>query len=168
MHLSTSAINLCLLLDVAFLDSFFVQVLYELLPLHPVDEWADVTAVAEKRPASQVQNTSCKDRRWHTVMLDCPAGLLKVFVWMYMAQKISYHIISYLCLKVSEINSNFVGDVHSQVFVMCASYTPMLAHTRACTHIRTRTYPTKFYSKVVAWEKMWARHSTNLGWCTAV
>lgn len=53
----------CFLLDVALLDSLFIQVLYELLSLHPVDEWADVTAVAEKRPASQVQSTSCKDTR---------------------------------------------------------------------------------------------------------
>lgn len=57
----------CFLLDVAFLNSLFIQVLDELLPLHPVDEWAGVAAVAEERPARQVQSASCKDdetTRW--------------------------------------------------------------------------------------------------------
>ena len=67
------SLSLCLLLDVALLDSFFVQVFYELLPLHPVDERADVTAVAKKGPARQVQSTSCKDRRRCAVTLNCPA-----------------------------------------------------------------------------------------------
>lgn len=62
-------------LDVALLDSLFIQVLDELLSLHPVDERADVTTVPEKRPAGQVQSASCKDRRPHAVMLDCPAIL---------------------------------------------------------------------------------------------
>lgn len=51
------------LLDVTFLDSLFVQVFYELLALHPVDERADIAAVAEKCPAGQVQSISCRDRR---------------------------------------------------------------------------------------------------------
>lgn len=52
----------CVLLDVAFLNSLLIQVLDELLPLHPVDERAGVAAVAEERPARQVQSTSCKKK----------------------------------------------------------------------------------------------------------
>ncbi|TNN47870.1 hypothetical protein EYF80_041921 [Liparis tanakae] len=48
------------LLDVALLDPLLVQVLDELVSLHPVDERADVAAVAEERPASQVQGASCR------------------------------------------------------------------------------------------------------------
>jgi len=46
-------------LDVALLDALLVQVLDELIAFHPVDEWADVTAVAEERPARQVHGSSC-------------------------------------------------------------------------------------------------------------
>lgn len=48
----------CSLLDVALLDPLFVQVLHELLPLHPVDDRAGVAAVAEEGPARQVQSAS--------------------------------------------------------------------------------------------------------------
>lgn len=93
--ISTPAV--CFLLDVTLLDSLFIQILYELFSLHPVDERADVAAVSEKRPASKVQSTSCKDRRWHAVTLDSPAGSLKVCVSC--AWPIKYHIISHQCLQ---------------------------------------------------------------------
>lgn len=70
--ISTPVATSCLLLDVGLLDPLLVQVLDELLSLHPVDERADVAAVAEKRPAGQVQSTSCEDRRRHAVTLNCP------------------------------------------------------------------------------------------------
>lgn len=85
----------CSLLDVALLDSLFIQVLYELLSLHPVDERADVTAVAEKRPASQVQSTSCEDRRWHAWWHAwLSRWLVKGTPFMCTAPKILHHIIS--------------------------------------------------------------------------
>lgn len=56
---------MCFLLDFTLLDSLFIQILDELLSLHPVDERADVAAVAKKRPARQVQSTSCRDHRGH-------------------------------------------------------------------------------------------------------
>ena len=71
---------MCFLLDVTLLDSLFIQVLYELLPLHPVDERADVAAIAEKRSASEVQSASCKDRRSHAVISVSPAVLLQVCI----------------------------------------------------------------------------------------
>ena len=57
------------LLALAFLDPLFVQVFYELLSLHPVDERAVVPAVAEKRPAGQVQSISYEDKE----MIGCHA-----------------------------------------------------------------------------------------------
>lgn len=79
---------MCFLLDVALLDSLFIQVLDELFPLHPVDVWADVTAVAKKRSASQVERTSCKmnktkriiKKRRCAVIFENPVVLLKVRV----------------------------------------------------------------------------------------
>lgn len=47
------------LLDVALLDPLLIQILDELLPLHPVDEWTDVSAVSKERSARQVDRTSC-------------------------------------------------------------------------------------------------------------
>lgn len=49
-------------LDVALLNPLLVQVLDELLPLHPVDEGTDVAAVSEEGSARQVDRTSCGDR----------------------------------------------------------------------------------------------------------
>ena len=46
-------------LDVTLLDALLVQVLDELLALHPVDERADVSTVAEEGAARQVHWTSC-------------------------------------------------------------------------------------------------------------
>lgn len=54
-----SAPAVCFLLDFTLLDSLFIQILDELLSLHPVDERADIAAVSEERPASQVQSASC-------------------------------------------------------------------------------------------------------------
>ncbi|TNN29553.1 hypothetical protein EYF80_060298 [Liparis tanakae] len=51
------------LLDVALLNALLVQVLDELVALHPVDERTDVAAVAEERPARQVDGTSCWETR---------------------------------------------------------------------------------------------------------
>lgn len=65
------------LLDVTFLDPLFVQVLYELLALHPVDKWAGVSAVAKKCSACEVQSASCRKRR-QVVTFKSPAVLLKV------------------------------------------------------------------------------------------
>lgn len=47
------------LLDVALLNPLLIQVLDELLPFHPVDEWTDVTAVPKEGSARQVERTSC-------------------------------------------------------------------------------------------------------------
>lgn len=49
------------LLDVTLLNPLLIQILDELLPLHPVDEWTDVTAVSEEGSARQVDRTSCGD-----------------------------------------------------------------------------------------------------------
>lgn len=48
------------LLDLALLDPLLVQVLNELLPLHPVDKWTDVSAVSKEGSACQVDGTSCR------------------------------------------------------------------------------------------------------------
>lgn len=47
------------LLDVALLNPLLIQVLDKLLPLHPVDEWTDISAVSKERSARQVNWTSC-------------------------------------------------------------------------------------------------------------
>lgn len=52
--------NFLVLLDLALLDPLLVQVLNELLPLHPVDKWTDVSAVSKEGSACQVDGTSCK------------------------------------------------------------------------------------------------------------
>lgn len=59
------------LLDFTLLDSLLIQVLDELLSLHPIDEWADFTAVAEEGSARQVEGTSClgKDRETKKIYL---------------------------------------------------------------------------------------------------
>lgn len=54
------------LLDFTLLDSLLIQVLDELLPLHPVDEWADFAAVAEEGSARQVEGTSCPGKDGET------------------------------------------------------------------------------------------------------
>lgn len=54
--------KLNILLDVTLLNAFLVQILDELLPLHPVDKWTDVSAVTEERAARQVDWTSCGRR----------------------------------------------------------------------------------------------------------
>lgn len=54
------------LLDFTLLDSLLVQVLDELLPLHPVDEWADFAAVAKEGSARQVEGTSCSGKERET------------------------------------------------------------------------------------------------------
>lgn len=51
-----------LLLDVTLLNALLVQVLDELLPLHPVDERTDVPAVSKEGPARQIERTSCRRR----------------------------------------------------------------------------------------------------------
>lgn len=54
------------LLDVALLDPLLVQILDELLPLHPVDERTDVPAVAEEGSARQVDGTACEGQEtWY-------------------------------------------------------------------------------------------------------
>lgn len=78
------------LLDVAFLDSLFIQVFYELLSLHPVDERADVAAVPKKRSTGQVQSISCRNRRWPAVS-DCPVT----------AMVKGAQVKSYLCLTIT-------------------------------------------------------------------
>ena len=55
--------RMSILLDVTLLDPLLVQILDELLSLHPVDERAGISAVAEESPARQVQSTSCGDRK---------------------------------------------------------------------------------------------------------
>ncbi len=54
------------LLNFAFSDSGFVQILNELLSLHPVDERTHVSAVAEKRSAGQVHRAACKNTHHNT------------------------------------------------------------------------------------------------------
>lgn len=142
----------CFLLDVTLLDSFFIQILYELISLHPVDERADVAAVAKKRPASQVQSTSCKDRRWHAVMLDSRAGSLKVCVSC--ARPIKYCIISYKCLQRRQ-QKLFILFCRKhedlQFFVnskVCAQ--AYMLHTFIRSH--ALTFHWQFTSKVVLWE----------------
>lgn len=46
-----NGLTLKVLLDFTLLNPLLVQILDELLPLHPVDERADVAAVAEERSA---------------------------------------------------------------------------------------------------------------------
>lgn len=47
------------LLDLGLLDPLLVQILDELVALHPVDERTDVSAVPEEGAARQVDGTSC-------------------------------------------------------------------------------------------------------------
>lgn len=48
-------------LDFALLNPALVQVLNELLTLHPVDERAHIAAVAKKSSTCQVHHTPCRD-----------------------------------------------------------------------------------------------------------
>lgn len=48
------------LLDLSLLNPLLVQILDELVTLHPVDERTDVSAVAEEGAARQVDGTSCR------------------------------------------------------------------------------------------------------------
>lgn len=63
-----------ILLDFAFVNAFLVQIFYEFIPLHPVDERTGVSAVTEVRPARQVDGTSCGRPDKHTKkdMNSCP------------------------------------------------------------------------------------------------
>lgn len=47
------------LLDVTLLNALLIQILDELLPLHPVYKWTDVSAVSKERSARQVDRISC-------------------------------------------------------------------------------------------------------------
>lgn len=48
------------LLDLSLLNPLLVQILDELVALHPVDERTDVSAVPEEGAARQVDGTSCR------------------------------------------------------------------------------------------------------------
>lgn len=48
------------LLDLGLLNSLLVQILDELVTLHPVDERTDVSAVPEEGAARKVDGTSCR------------------------------------------------------------------------------------------------------------
>lgn len=50
------------LLDVGLLNPLLIQILDELVALHPVDERTDVSAVPEEGAARQVDGTSCRGR----------------------------------------------------------------------------------------------------------
>lgn len=70
-----------LLLHFALLDSLFIQVFDELLPLHPVDERADVTVVAKKGSTGEVQRSSCEDRGKDTLIYNRhPVELMFLFL----------------------------------------------------------------------------------------
>lgn len=51
------------LLDFTLTDPALVQVLDELLALHPVDQWAHIATVAKEGSACQVHQTPCKDEK---------------------------------------------------------------------------------------------------------
>lgn len=51
------------LLDLSLLNPLLVQILDELVTLHPVDERTDVSAVSEEGAARQVDGTSCGGQR---------------------------------------------------------------------------------------------------------
>ena len=55
----SSGVMLKVLLDIALLNALLIQILNELLALHPVDERTDVAAVSEEGSARQVYRTSC-------------------------------------------------------------------------------------------------------------
>lgn len=76
-------LTLTLLLHFGLLNALLIQILDELLPLHPVDKWTDVSAVSEERSARQVKRTSC----WRQETGDevtpggtCESGRLLLFV----------------------------------------------------------------------------------------
>lgn len=54
-------ISINYLLNFTFSDSSFVQILNELLSLHPVDERTHIPAVTEERSAGQVHRAACKN-----------------------------------------------------------------------------------------------------------
>lgn len=55
----SSGVVLNVLLDVCLLNPLLIQILNELLPLHPVDKRTDISAVSKERSARQVDGTTC-------------------------------------------------------------------------------------------------------------
>lgn len=66
------------LLDLRLLNSLLVQILDELVTLHPVDERTDVSAVPEEGAARKVDGTSCRGEGQRGRMWDTPEVVMKL------------------------------------------------------------------------------------------
>lgn len=102
---SLRGLMLKVLLDVRLLNPLLIQILNELLPLHPVDEWTDVSAVSKERTACQVDGTSCEkgQKTRHDVTPACiTACMHNRFFFKYdrrWLNKMQFHICS-PCLQL--------------------------------------------------------------------
>lgn len=66
------------LLDLGLLNSLLVQILNELVTLHPVDERTDISAVPEEGAARKVDGTSCRGEGQRGRTWDTPGVVMKL------------------------------------------------------------------------------------------